>query len=96
MLATSLITLVVAGFVAAAPILEDRDLPNPSQVFINNITYGGSGCPQNSVGQFLSEDRSTYFTPFIFLSSQAPCATVEGRPTIAHTLNFSIPLISLT
>jgi hypothetical protein len=33
--------------------------PNPTQVYINGITYGGTGCPQNSVGSFISADKQT-------------------------------------
>jgi uncharacterized membrane protein len=33
--------------------------PNPSQVYINSISYGGTGCPQGSVGSFISDDRQT-------------------------------------
>jgi hypothetical protein len=38
-------------------------LPNPTQVFINSISYGGTGCPQGTVGSFISADRQTYMTP---------------------------------
>jgi len=30
------------------------------QVTINSITYGGSGCPQGTVSQFISEDKQTF------------------------------------
>jgi hypothetical protein len=33
--------------------------PNPTEVYINSIAYGGTGCPQGSVGSFISADRST-------------------------------------
>ncbi len=33
--------------------------PNPAQVYINGITYGGSGCPQGSMSSFISDDRQT-------------------------------------
>lgn len=33
--------------------------PNPNEVYINGITYGGTGCPQGSVGSFISADRQT-------------------------------------
>lgn len=33
--------------------------PNPTQVTINSIAYGGTGCPQGTVGSFISADRST-------------------------------------
>lgn len=34
--------------------------PNPTQVYINSIAYGGTGCPQGSVGSFISADRTTW------------------------------------
>lgn len=36
---------------------------NKSQVFIKDITYGGTGCPQGTVGKFISDDRHTLVTP---------------------------------
>lgn len=33
--------------------------PNPADVYINSIAYGGTGCPQGTVGSFISTDRST-------------------------------------
>jgi hypothetical protein len=33
--------------------------PDPPEVYINAITYGGTGCPQGSVGSFISADRQT-------------------------------------
>lgn len=37
--------------------------PNPTEVYINSISYGGTGCPQGTVGSFISADRQT-FVPF--------------------------------
>jgi hypothetical protein len=50
--------LFLATAVPAA-IVVPGDAPDPSQVSIRGITYAGSGCPANSVGQFLSTDAST-------------------------------------
>lgn len=33
--------------------------PNPTEVYINSISYGGTGCPQGTVGSFISADRQT-------------------------------------
>ena len=60
---SSIITLVgLASAAFAAPVadLAARDAPNSSDVYIENISYGGTGCPQGSVGQFLSDNRTTY------------------------------------
>jgi hypothetical protein len=34
-------------------------VPDPSKVTIESISYGGTGCPQGSVGSFISADRLT-------------------------------------
>jgi hypothetical protein len=45
---------------AVAAVVLPSTAPNPSQVSIQSISYGGTGCPTGSVGQFLSSDLSTY------------------------------------
>lgn len=66
-----LVALLALGFVATAvgtPVVADRAAaavatssgPNPSSVSINSIVYGGTGCPQGSLGSYISSDRSTY------------------------------------
>ena len=56
--------LVLAAAVNASPIAASATssavLPNPSQVYINGITYGGTGCPQGSLSSFISADRQTF------------------------------------
>jgi len=37
---------------------SDVMLPDLTTVYINNITYGGSGCPQGTVAQIISADVS--------------------------------------
>lgn len=34
--------------------------PDPTKVTISSISYGGTGCPQGSVGSFISSDRTTF------------------------------------
>lgn len=34
--------------------------PEPSEVYLNAIAYGGTGCPQGSIGSFISDDRQTF------------------------------------
>lgn len=59
MLTNSLTLLALAAATIAAPTVETRDAPDPSQVTINKLTTSGSGCPQGGVGRFLSDDRQT-------------------------------------
>jgi hypothetical protein len=53
--------LALAASTIAAPTVESRaDKPDPSQVTIKGITTSGTGCPQGSVGKFISSDLTTY------------------------------------
>jgi len=67
-----LLFVALATFAAAMPAPEaDPDpapsaatvSPNPSQVYINSIAYGGTGCPQGSIGSYISADRQTFVVP---------------------------------
>lgn len=50
--------LALAASVIASPIAE-RALPDPTQVYITSLAYGGTGCPQGTVGSYISSDRQT-------------------------------------
>lgn len=62
--------LVLAVAVIASPLSPSATssavLPNPSQVYINGITYGGTGCPQGSLSSFISADRQTFVNAWTF------------------------------
>jgi hypothetical protein len=58
--ATAVATPVVADRAAAAAAVATSSGPSPSSVSINSIVYGGTGCPQGSLGSYISSDRSTY------------------------------------
>jgi len=67
----SFLVLAIALTAAiAAPSILPTSAPDPSQVTIQSISYGGSGCPQNSVGEFLSADRSTFTLMFDGFAAQ--------------------------
>jgi hypothetical protein len=48
------------GGAAPAATSSAAATPNPALVTINSISYGGTGCPQGSVGSFISADRLTF------------------------------------
>lgn len=51
--------LVLAPVLAmASPVISRDVVPNPSEVHIKDVTYGGTGCPQGTVGIAISEDRT--------------------------------------
>jgi hypothetical protein len=61
-----ILTLALAGVAYALPSeVEKRTTPDASEVYINSIVYGGSGCPQGSLGSFISADRQTSVPPDI-------------------------------
>ena len=39
----------------------DAGTPTPNEVYIAGLTYGGTGCPQNTVFAAFSHDRKTVF-----------------------------------
>jgi hypothetical protein len=57
---STVLALALAGVACALPAeVEKRTTPDASEVYINSIVYGGSGCPQGSLGSFISADRQT-------------------------------------
>jgi len=67
--------------------------PDPSQVTIQSISYGGSGCPQNSVGQFISDDKETFTLIFddMVASIGGGVASTETRKNCQINLNLHYP-----
>ncbi|TAQ89978.1 hypothetical protein B7494_g1726 [Chlorociboria aeruginascens] len=54
--------------------------PNPTEVYINSIAYGGTGCPQGSVGSFISTDLSTFTLIFdSFVASIGPGVAITSE-----------------
>lgn len=63
-------------------------VPNPSQVYINSISYGGTGCPQGSVGSFISDDRQTWVSKDVIV-------VVDAYPPTRFTLIFDSYVASI-
>ncbi|CAG8960824.1 hypothetical protein HYFRA_00002361 [Hymenoscyphus fraxineus] len=60
--------------------------PDPSKVTINSIAYGGTGCPQGSVGSFISADRLT------FIASIGPGVPItSSRTNCQLNINLQYP-----
>jgi len=64
MKASTVLAFLPAALVAASPVGPVEPVlggaaPNPTTVRIRGVTYGGSGCPQGSVAQFISADATT-------------------------------------
>jgi len=67
--------------------------PNPTEVYINSITYGGTGCPQGTVGTFISADRSTFTLIFdSYVASIGPGISVTaGRLNCQLNVDLQYP-----
>jgi hypothetical protein len=48
----------VASIVALASTSARAAGPDPAGVYVSSVSYGGSGCPQGTVGQSISDDRT--------------------------------------
>jgi len=67
--------------------------PDPTKVTINSITYGGTGCPQGTVGSFVSADGTTFtiiFDTFV-ASLGAGIAVTETRKNCQLNVNLQYP-----
>lgn len=75
-----------AGTVSAAG-------PNPRSVYVQSISYGGTGCPQGSVGQSISDDRTAFTLIFdSFVASSGPGVPLtESSKNCQVKLNLHIP-----
>ncbi|KAI8892106.1 hypothetical protein BC833DRAFT_662638 [Globomyces pollinis-pini] len=74
----SFATLALASLATAAIVPVDGAAPNPSQVYVKGITYGGTGCPQNTVSVAMAEDRKTFTLIFDqFVAASGPGTTVK-------------------
>jgi hypothetical protein len=67
--------------------------PNPSQVYVQSISYGGSGCPQGTVGQSISDDRTTFTLIYDqYIASTGPGVPItESRKNCQLNVNLHVP-----
>jgi len=90
--------LALVPFVAAAPALvvpnvELGDAPPAGQVTIRGVTYGGTGCPQNSVSAQFSSDRTIVTLIFdAYIASVGPgIALTESRKNCQLNVDIKYP-----
>ncbi len=67
--------------------------PDPTKVYVDSITYDGTGCPAGSVGQSFSSDRSQFTLIFDqFVASKGPgVAATEATKTCQMNVNLKVP-----
>lgn len=83
----------VAAFALLIPAVASAQSPNPNEVYVQSITYGGSGCPQGSVGSSFANDRKSFTLIFdSFVASQGPGVPVtENRKNCQMSVNLHVP-----
>lgn len=89
--ALALVMSLASGLWPAAPSAADG--PDPSQVYVRSVTYGGSGCPQGTVGSSFSADRKTFtliFDSFV-ASIGHGVPNAESRKTCQLNVILQIP-----
>ncbi len=78
-------------------IVDPRGLPpvgpDPTQVYVQSIAYGGSGCPLGSVAESISADRTSFSLIFDqFVASKGPAVpATEATKTCQRTSARKIP-----
>ncbi|KAF4615553.1 hypothetical protein G7Y89_g15308 [Cudoniella acicularis] len=90
----NLLTLALAATAYALPAATNASVsPDPTQVSIKGITYGGSGCPQGTLGSFISADRQTFTLIFDnYVASIGPgVAVTENRKNCQLNLELAYP-----
>ncbi len=67
--------------------------PDPTTVYVRSITYTGTGCPQGSVAQSLTADRTGFTLTFdAFVASKGPdVPATEATKTCQVNLDLKVP-----
>src|SRR5262245_50167374 len=87
------IAALVAPIYAAIPTPAYAADPNPAEVYLQSISYGGTGCPQGSVANTFSADRKAFTLIFDkFVASSGPGVPItETRKNCQLNINIHVP-----
>ncbi|KAL9096063.1 MAG: hypothetical protein Q9165_001585 [Trypethelium subeluteriae] len=95
MFITALLALPALAAALVLPPVPDSssNAPNASQVQIESITYGGTGCPQGTVASVISDDRTTMTLIFdsYVASMGSGIAITENRKNCQLNINLQYP-----
>jgi hypothetical protein len=82
---------IVAG--AARPQILNAQGPDPHDPYIESISYGGTGCPQGTVGQTITPLRLESVLGFdAYVASSGPGVPItESRKSCQININIQIP-----
>lgn len=81
-------------FVVTCQLAVFGQKPDPTKVYIESITYGGTGCPQGTVSKTISEDRTVFTLIFdAYVASYGPSVPVtENRKSCQLNVNLKVPM----
>jgi hypothetical protein len=67
--------------------------PNPEDVYVQSVTYGGSGCPPNTVRSTFSNDRREFVLSFdSFIASVGPSVLItKARRDCQLNIDIRVP-----
>jgi hypothetical protein len=84
---------VVAAAMLMAPMSAYAQAPDPSQVYVQSITYGGTGCPNGSMAHSFANDRKSFtliFDSFV-ASTGSGVPITESRKNCQLNVNLHLP-----
>jgi hypothetical protein len=88
-----LVAVCTLTILSAPAVLRAQSGANPNQPFIESISYGGTGCPQGSVGSSMANDRLSFtliFDSFVASTGVNTPAT-EARKNCQLNVNVHVP-----
>ena len=92
--AVGLSTIMLMLGLAGVPRTADAVAPDPTHAIIGAITYGGTGCPQGSVGKSISDDRETFTLIFDqYIASIGPVVPIsDSRKDCQLVVRINAPV----
>ncbi|KAJ3409934.1 hypothetical protein HDV05_004156 [Chytridiales sp. JEL 0842] len=89
--ALSVLSVVSAASIPTTPNAGDK--PNPNQITIGEITYGGNGCPQGTVSRNFNADRTAFTLIFdSYIASIGPgIPLTESRKNCQLNFDLRVP-----
>ncbi len=73
---------VVLLFGGARPVQAQTTTPNPREIVIDEVNYGGNGCPDGSVDHYLSDDGKAFtltFDNYLVDIEQSPGRSIAAK-----------------
>lgn len=85
--------LILTTAVLCCGVVRAEDAPNPNEISIRGVVYGGSGCPGGSVANMLSPDGKAFTLLFDnYVAEAGPGVSLSaGRRNCQLAVNMKFP-----